>query len=319
MRTHNTKEAGASSLSAIMALVMSAYDLGSETFEAPIEYIKGWLTPGTTLIAAKPKVGKSWLVLDWLYSIATGRPACGSIPTVQNHVLYIDLEIPARFLQARLCKVAAGTDMPKNLNLVTVWPRGEKGRRWLDLYLEAHPECKVVAIDIFGLVRDDSKKTGDLYQDDYKDAIPWVQVAAKHDVALILVTHKRKAGGTDETDTIMGSSGVAGACDSIITLTATNDDRTAATMVLTGRHLPPAEARLTFGEDCVWVAAPDPEPPSGTYKTKMEERAARDVYIIELYLTGKYDYAEIAEKVGLKSKSAISDVINKWKKAKGDA
>ena len=76
--------------------------LDAEQF-APLRYaIPGLLPEGLSVLAGAPKVGKSWLVLDWLLSLAAGGIAVGgiSVPSARD-VFYLALEDGDRRMQAR--------------------------------------------------------------------------------------------------------------------------------------------------------------------------------------------------------------------------
>jgi RecA-family ATPase len=59
----------------------------------PLRYAIPELLPeGFTLLAGSPKVGKSWLVLDMLLSVAGAGKALSSIPVLEPRpVLYLSL------------------------------------------------------------------------------------------------------------------------------------------------------------------------------------------------------------------------------------
>jgi RecA-family ATPase len=70
---------------------------------APIDFIIPGLIPaeGVTLICAKPKVGKSWLLLDMSLSATIARILLGSLKPTQGAVLYLALEDGPRRVQSR--------------------------------------------------------------------------------------------------------------------------------------------------------------------------------------------------------------------------
>src|SRR5437764_492629 len=71
------------------------------------------LPEGLTLLAGKPKLGKSWLALSLALSIAAGGVALGKQPLPQGDVLYLALEENARRLQARARQLLASmTEVP---------------------------------------------------------------------------------------------------------------------------------------------------------------------------------------------------------------
>jgi hypothetical protein len=70
----------------------------------PVKYIvDGFIAEGLTVLAGRPKVGKSWMALG--LAIAVASPfgyAFGSIPVEQGDVLYLALEDNKRRLKRRL-------------------------------------------------------------------------------------------------------------------------------------------------------------------------------------------------------------------------
>src|SRR5262245_31745641 len=68
--------------------VFTAADLQHKTFP-PVTYcVPGLIPEGLTIIAGKPKIGKSWLALDICIAIAAGRFCLGDCRPAQGDVLY---------------------------------------------------------------------------------------------------------------------------------------------------------------------------------------------------------------------------------------
>ncbi len=68
----------------------------------PVRWIlPGILPEGLTILAGKPKMGKSWLALDLSVAVATGGKVLG-LQVEQAGVLYLALEDTKRRLQDRL-------------------------------------------------------------------------------------------------------------------------------------------------------------------------------------------------------------------------
>ena len=87
------------------------------------------LPEGLTLLAGKPKLGKSWLALSAALSIAAGGVALGTQPVAKGDVLYLALEDNARRLQSRARQILASmTEIPSGIEFALDWPRlGEGG------------------------------------------------------------------------------------------------------------------------------------------------------------------------------------------------
>ena len=80
----------------------TAADLQHQEFP-PVQYCVPDLIPeGLTLLAGKPKIGKSWLALDICIAVASGRYCLGERKPDTGDVLYAALEDNKRRLQRRV-------------------------------------------------------------------------------------------------------------------------------------------------------------------------------------------------------------------------
>jgi RecA-family ATPase len=76
------------------------------------------LPGGITLLAGKPKKGKSWMALGMCEAVATGGVAFGMKRVEQGDTLYLALEDNPKRLQKRLRKVLNGSPAPDRMHLV---------------------------------------------------------------------------------------------------------------------------------------------------------------------------------------------------------
>ena len=87
-----------------------ASELKGQIFD-PVRYVlPGYISDGVTILAGKPKVGKSWLALDMCIAVAAGRFTLGTIKPIQGDVLYLALEDNKRRLKKRIAKLLPSTD-----------------------------------------------------------------------------------------------------------------------------------------------------------------------------------------------------------------
>jgi AAA domain len=110
--------------------LIKASDLYDQQFPK-LEYVVPGIFPeGVTLFASRPKLGKSWLLLQVGTAIATG--VVSLVPDdnpLHGDVLYLALEDNPRRLQCRLTKYF-GCDRrtwPSRLIIVTEWKRLDQG------------------------------------------------------------------------------------------------------------------------------------------------------------------------------------------------
>jgi hypothetical protein len=197
------------------------------------------LPEGLTLLAGKPKLGKSWLALSVALSIAAGGVALGAQPVAKGDVLYLTLEDNARRLQSRARRLLESmTETPSNLEFALDWPRlGEGGLASLEEYLKAHPDLRLVVIDTWARVAPPSgERRCSQYEGDYESLTPLKRLADTYHVSILAVHHLRKTVSSDVLDEIIGSTGVTGAVDGTMILKR-DRGQTDATLFVTGRDV----------------------------------------------------------------------------------
>lgn len=238
--------------------IITAAALSARVFPEPRWAVPGVVPEGATLLVGRPKQGKSWLLLGLGIAIAAGGRALGQIAVEPGDVLLLCLEDNERRLQDRLWRILDGEPAPERLHLVTEWPRlDEGGAAALDAWLTAHPETRMVGIDVLARMRPPSSGNGDLYARDYNLMAAIKSVADTHGAPLVAVHHSRKMGADDPLDTISGTSGLAGAADTALILTRERGAM-AANLYVRGRDVPEADHALTFDEEtCRWNLEPD--------------------------------------------------------------
>lgn len=251
---------------------VTATEIEAATYKVPQFAVPGLIPVGLTILAGRPKIGKSWLALSIADCISRGVPAIGNIELTAGPVLYLALEDTQRRLQGRLRAVRQGAQPSVRLALATSWPRLDDGG--LD-QLEAEMDAKwrLIIIDTFAKVRPDAKRDSGVYQADY-DAVSGLKALAdRHGTAIVLVHHLRKGGSNDPLEEVSGSTGLTGAVDSVLVL---KRDRTQADGVLfaTGRDIEERELALQFDKSTgLWTVLGD----AAEYRDSQERRDIRKV------------------------------------------
>lgn len=194
-------------------------DLMDKRFQ-PIQYvIPGIIPEGLTILAAPPKIGKSWLVLDLAYQLATGGEALGAVPVDRARpVLYLALEDTPRRLQDRLRHLEV-TDAPEQLYFQTEVDPTEVLDQAREFMLLHHDQAPLVIIDTLGKIASPATSGESDYQRDYRVGGGLKGVAdCVAGGSVIVVHHTRKAMGDDFLDSVSGTQGLAGSADSILVL-----------------------------------------------------------------------------------------------------
>jgi AAA domain/3'-5' exonuclease/Domain of unknown function (DUF3854) len=244
----------------ILKNAVSATELLAIEFPEPRWIVPGIVPEGTTILAGKPKMGKSWLALGTSVAVAAGGVALGTKRVERGAVLYLALEDNPRRLQSRLKKLLPGGAAPEGLELATEWRRlGDGGLEALEAWFNTHPDARLVVIDTLAKFR--AGQTGkNLYKEDYEAVEPLVELAARHNVAILIVHHLRKLGADDPLDQVSGSMGLTGGADGALVLNRQRG-RADAYLYVTGRDIE-EEKELALSWDsttATWKIAGDAE------------------------------------------------------------
>jgi hypothetical protein len=215
----------------------------------PLEYvIPGYVVEGLTVLAGKPKLGKSWWAYDASIAVATGGKAMGAVDCEQGDVLYLALEDNQRRIQDRILTLCPARKLLninlKRLTVRTVTPRIDTGLlAQLDKWRLGCERPRLIIIDVFLKVRPPRKKGEDPYSADYDAVTPLQRYAIEHRLAIVLVTHTRKMAADDPLEAVSGTNGVTGAADAVLVL---NRDAKGTTLYGRGRDIEEIETAMRF-------------------------------------------------------------------------
>lgn len=235
---------------------ISAFDLQNKEFEERYYAVQNMIPEGETVIAAPPKTGKSWLMLDMCLKVAEGKPFLG-FDTKQSDTLYLALEDGDSFEQERLNIVTGGAQAPKNFHFVfsNVMPMNEGFLLQLEELLKVFPNIKVVVIDTLQFVKYRQGKSESAYECDYRTGRDLKEFAEKNHLAIVVVTHTTKMiHMEDEMSNVSGTNGVTGAADAVIVLSKEKRTDKEAKMFITGRKVRQSMHSVKFDDSkCCWV------------------------------------------------------------------
>lgn len=225
-----------------------ASELMLEEFR-PLKWAIPDLVPeGLTLLAGKPKTGKSWLALDFANAASGACHALGSIKCEAGPVLYLALEDTKRRLQSRLRAVLQGAEASDEFEYKTEWRGCDQGglddlRVWMDGNRTRNP--RLLIVDTLQKVRGTRKRDAGVYEDDYRVIADFKKLSDEFQIPTILVTHLNKAGNDDPIMAVSGTAGITGSADTILVLTREANDPNAV-LYVRGRDVNEAELAVQF-------------------------------------------------------------------------
>lgn len=233
------------------ATFYSAADLQRMDFPPVRFVVPGYIPQGVSLLVGKPKSGKSWLVLDASWAVATGGSALDEQNCDAGDVLYAALEDNPRRLKSRLDQQRPNEAWPHRLTFLhSMRSLDGGGIDDLKLWLSSVPRPKLIVIDVLNKVRPSQGRNENSYAYDYRSIAPLKALADEYGIAIVLVHHARKLEAEDDFDTVSGTLGLTGAVDTILLLKKTTNG---VRLKARGRDLEEFDVALDFDADtCRW-------------------------------------------------------------------
>lgn len=238
-------------------VTFTAHELQKMDFP-PIQYaVDGYIAEGLTLLGGKPKIGKSWMAVDFAMAIAKGDMALGAIPCRSGTVLYCALEDNKRRLQRRMRKLYGDeSGWPKSFHFTTQMKRlDEGGLDDLHDWILDHDPALVI-IDTLACVKPQSRREGGGYDADYAALSPLQELAGELGICVIVIHHLRKMVGDDPLDMVSGTTGLTGAVDTILVLSR---DGHGVTLYGRGREIEEIETALELAGGAWKILGPASE------------------------------------------------------------
>jgi len=225
----------------------------------PIKWaVRDIIPEGLTILAAKPKFGKSWLMLSLGYSVATGSQVW-SYKDVEStgSVYYLALEDSFRRIQDRIKNMEGFFDkFPENFKIAVVSPT--IGNGFIDAIkniLEKDKKAGLVIIDTLQKIRPSSTGKRQIYQAEYEDYGRLQALAINSGVPFIAIHHTRKANGMavdNPVDEMSGSTGLQGVADTLI-VCSHDKEQDCQKMFVTGREVEENTYKMEFDlYDMTW-------------------------------------------------------------------
>ena len=183
------------------------------------------IVEGLTLLAARPKIGKTWLALDIAIAVDRGGYCLGDIKCEPGAVLFLALEDNKRRMQRRLTKLLGvnKAEWPR-ISCAHSWPRADQGgldhiREWIG----KAEKPRLVVIDVLARFRKMVGPGKQSYEADYEAIAGLQKIASDTGIAILVIHHTRKNEADDPVDAVSGTLGLAGAADAILVIDRKSD------------------------------------------------------------------------------------------------
>ena len=222
-------------------------ELYDTIYESKPPVIDGLIQSGTYIFAGTPKVGKSFLMAQLTYHVATGKLLWG-YEVHQGSVLYLALEDDYGRLQGRMSRMfGVGGEGSMFFSVqAKLLSDGLDGQ--LEYFVREHPDTKLIVLDTLQKVRELSGEAYS-YRDDYQIIGQLKQLADRFQLCMLVVHHTRKSPANDEFDRISGTTGIYGCADGAFVLSKERRTDNTATLSISGRDQPDQCLHLVRDEE----------------------------------------------------------------------
>lgn len=281
--------------------IMSANLLKSKKI-APIDWIIDELLPeGLTILAGKPKVGKSFLALNIASKIANSVDVFGKYKTNRRKILYITNEDSERRIHDRLSQLDIKTN---DLSFYFEKFRIDDDFEQSITNLADEAGAKFIIIDTMAKAFNLESKKSNGYFEEYKKIGDIQSVISRKGISILLVHHMRKMSAEYAPDRILGSNGISGGVDTIWLL-----DRSAgkSKLTITGKDVMEQELEfITTKNKSEWIVLNESNSGLGLSPEREE--------IIHLLIEAKISLSSKAISGQLsKPSSAVNRLLNKMR------
>jgi len=231
---------------------LSGIELAAKELNPPSWIIPDLLPEGLSILAGKPKIGKSWLALNLSVALATGGLALGQFEVSRAEALFLGLEDSERRLRDRLLRICAEGPIPSGLYFIPggSFPRLDQGAlELLENFLQDKPDIRLIVLDTLAKIRPPRARREDPYEGDVAVMSALQRFTLNRSIALLVIHHTRKASADDFLECVSGTFGITGTADTIAVLERKDRQAADAVLKITGRDVEDQELALKFHRD----------------------------------------------------------------------
>ncbi|WP_028323124.1 AAA family ATPase [Desulfatirhabdium butyrativorans] len=220
-------------------------------FPEPEWIVRGMIPVGLTLLAGKPKGGKSLLMANLAIAMATGGRSLNIPFEGPERVVMFALEDSKRRLNDRFRKMIGDSGKGMSNILIRFEARriGSGFEDDLQGVIERH-KPRLVIIDTLAKVKPSSNGRKAAYDEDYGHGDAIKRIIDQHEIGCVVVHHTRKMGAEDCFDTVSGTLGLTAAFDTLAVLQRRKDH---SVLAVRGRDIEDTELAIRLdGQYLTW-------------------------------------------------------------------
>lgn len=215
--------------------------------------VEGLLFHGLTLLAGRPKAGKSFLSLQLALAVSHGNKFLQTFEVTRpGRVLYAALEESKTRTSTRMKQFEKSESiLLQNISMIyKMLPMMHGGLEQLDKAINDNMP-NLVIIDTFLKFVGDSSPKRDVLRGEYAEMDALHNIAHKYDTSIVLIHHMRKPTmGGKGLDAVAGSTGLTAAADCIWSMD--RQEQGMSSIEIVGRDTEEQTLALKFNQEIGW-------------------------------------------------------------------
>jgi DNA-binding transcriptional ArsR family regulator len=232
----------------VSPVLVSATELYNGNIRDVKPLLEGLAWDGLTMLIARPKAGKSWLMLQVAIHVAGGREIEGVNAVDHGPVLYGAFEEPAARTMARLKKIAPAGEWTERLHFVyDLLPLMGGGAEQLEELLRIRQPRLLVLDTLTALIKGGGKRESDVFRSQYAEVSRIRKLAEDFKIAIVIAHHVRKGMSESGVEAVAGTGGIAAAVDTLWHLKRRLEGE--ATLDIVGREAEERTLALRFEQE----------------------------------------------------------------------
>ena len=233
-------------------------ETGNEIFfseDIPINWvIENILPEGMTILAALPKIGKSWLALQISMAVENALEVLG-FKVKKGRALYCAYEDNRKRIKGRFKLMGVKAEDKKPDFVYQSCGLTEGLEEQIEDWIKNTPNAQLVVIDTYyyALPQRSQKSFKERYEIDSKNLSGIHRIALDYNIAILIVHHTTKGKQDDSFNEISGSVGMQSIADTLWVISSDRKAKKNTILEIIGRDIESDAFQIGLDVNCKWL------------------------------------------------------------------
>ena len=223
--------------------------------DVPINWaIENILPEGMCIIAALPKIGKSWLALQISLAVENALEVLG-FKVKQGRTLYCAYEDNRKRIKRRF-KTTGVKPEDKRPNFIFKSSALTEGlEEQIEDWIKETPDARLVVIDTYyhALPKNLKRSNKERYEIDSQNLSGLQRIALDYNITILIVHHTTKGKHDDTFNEISGSVGMQSIADTLWVISSDRKAKKDSILEITGRDIESDSFQIGLDVNCKWL------------------------------------------------------------------